>query len=223
MDMILVIIFLIFFIIILISYFDLLRYYNLQYRDQNDELLLSQYASMKRIKTNCKIIISFTTIPKRIHKIKPMITSLFKQTVRVDNIILNLPSKCKGDDYDIPSYMSKMVHITKSGQDYGPATKCIPTLLRESDYGTMIILLDDDFIYGEDFIEKLILESIRYPNCAIFSHGGIVVKPEFFVKDIYYLHQDVGDLFITDAKLRTYMKVESRTLPYINNYRILRL
>jgi hypothetical protein len=208
-------------IIILVQYFDLLRFCksHIETTEEEDKQIMIDYGKKRKIKSTNRIIISFTTTPTRIHKFKPMLISLFKQSVRVDDIVLNLPTKCNNESYVLPKYLKNMVHIAKSGQDYGPATKCIPTLLRESEYGTIIILLDDDFIYGEDFIEMLLTNSLKYPNKAIISTGGMLVKPEFFVEEIFQLNERK----ITDNHLRQYIKNEQIFIKYINNFRILGL
>ena len=65
----------------------------------------------------------------------------------------------------------------------------------------------------------LLTNSLKYPNKAIISTGGMLVKPEFFVEEIFQLNERK----ITDNHLRQYIKNEQIFIKYINNFRILGL
>ena len=124
---------------------------NINYYDRH-------YKKIKRVKTPDyrKIVISLTTIPDRIEKIKPALVSLLNQTRRVDEICINIPYKTiKGKKYTIPHWLKdlKNVKIRRVEKDWGPSTKLLPTLIREK-YNTIIIVVDDDVIYGSKIIES---------------------------------------------------------------------
>ena len=139
----------------------------------------------KRKNTDGKVIVSFTTTPNRIKFIRPMLNSLLDQSVRIDQISLNIPTELKGPKYVIPEECKNICNIYTAGKDYGIGTKFIPTLLRESECGTKIIWVDDDYVYGYDLIEKLIDASNNNPNKSIHSltssgkTEAILIKPEF--------------------------------------------
>ena len=107
------------------------------------------------------MIISFTTSPTRIHKCKPMLDSLLNQTERPELILLNIPKRFRrtGETYDIPEYVLNNVTINVAEEDYGPATKIIPTIkhLKEHQYpgDTRIIYLDDDIFYQDKMVETI--------------------------------------------------------------------
>ena len=105
------------------------------------------------------MIISFTTSPTRIHKCKPMLDSLLNQTQRPELILLNIPKSFRrtGETYEIPEFVSDNVMINVAEQDYGPATKIIPTVkyLKKNGYPeeTRILYLDDDILYQDQIIQ----------------------------------------------------------------------
>jgi len=107
------------------------------------------------------MIISFTTSPTRIHKCKPMLDSLLNQTQRPELILLNIPKSFRrtGETYEIPEFVSDNVMINVAEQDYGPATKIIPTVkhLKKNGYpeDTRILYLDDDILYQNQMVETL--------------------------------------------------------------------
>jgi len=113
-----------------------------------------EYKYKRKIK-NC--IISLTTTPDRISKIRPILISLLDQSYAVEEIRINVPYKsCKGKEYIIPDWLNKLksVKIYRTNKDWGPATKLIPTLL-DVKQNKKIIVVDDDVIYGYYTIETL--------------------------------------------------------------------
>jgi hypothetical protein len=218
--------FLIIFIIFTISYllyllyiidiYSLFRFMRLKYFCSKQ--YIQDYRHLKKC-TNDKVVLSLTTVPERIKKIKPMLNSLLNQTVRVDRIALNIPEKCKNKDYDIPNEYNELCNIFNVGRDYGPGTKYVPTLLREKDCGTKIILLDDDYIYGKDLIEVLLKESEKNPNKCLYigndfkTANGILLKPEFIDK--------VTHNYCDNQWLKDNLKVEKMKIPYKKNYKFI--
>lgn len=148
------------------------------------ENYIKNYKDVKKC-TKDKVVVSLTSTPKRIKHITPMLNSLLDQTVRVDQIVLNIP---ENDKYQVPEEYKNVCNIFTTGKDYGSGTKFIPTLLREGECGVKIILLDDDYIYGKDLIETLVKESDKHPGKSIYTgdefkaSGGILIKPEFINK-----------------------------------------
>jgi len=132
------------------------------------------------------VVISFTTTPDRVEKLKPMINSILDQTVKVDQIALVIPYKYKGQKYNLPKYINNVANVFPSGKDYGKGTKLIPILLREKEKDTIIVAVDDDRVYGKDFIESMITEAEKNPNTVLIDKSGavILVKPEYYGCDV---------------------------------------
>jgi hypothetical protein len=179
---------------------------------------LNAYNSKKKIIPE-KIVVSFTTTPDRIDKISPMLNSILDQTTKIDNIYLNIPEECKGKHYTIPDEYKDIVNIFTVGRDYGCGTKYIPTLLREAENGTNIILLDDDHIYGNDLIENLIKKSKEFPGKCIYAgnkfngSSGILIKPEFINK---ITHEHCDDKWLSDNLCVDKLKINySKNFKYI--------
>ena len=124
-----------------------------------------------------KFIISFTTSPERISKIKPMMDSILSQTKQPDLFILNIPEVFPRTNkkYNIPDFIRKNMTINVIKKDYGPATKIVPTIkyLKKNNYSledTYIIYLDDDIKYRPDMISAynfiLMLNKVKRVICA---------------------------------------------------------
>ena len=52
-------------------------------------------------------------------------------------------------------------------EDFGPATKILPTLKRYEETNTTIVYCDDDRVYHPDWLARLAATSKRHPGCAI--------------------------------------------------------
>jgi hypothetical protein len=107
-----------------------------------------------------KYIVSFTTTPTRMQKLKPMLLSIVNQSRKPDLIILNIPKifSRTEEKYNVPKYISRYAFVNIIDEDLGPATKIIPTIKYLNDnayekHDTRIIYLDDDVKYLNKMIE----------------------------------------------------------------------
>lgn len=171
-------------------YFDNIKSYDKKYRN------------ICRVKTkdHRKVIISMTTIPKRINKIKATLMSLLNQSRRVDKIYINIPYKTlKGETYKIPSWLKNLrnVNIRRIKKDWGPSSKLLPSLIRE-DHDTIIIVVDDDVIYGSKIVET-------YVN-SFYKRGCKDVITNFGSRVTNKLHLDDSEGFVPPPHLRIFSK-----------------
>ena len=189
-------------LISIILYFGIDRYI-LLHTQYNTNNLIESYNTLNKA-DNCRVVISTTTTPENIHKIKPMLLSILDQNVKVDQICLNLPSEKK---YNIPSDYKKILNIFNTGTIFNNnGAKIIPPLLRE-DLKTKIIALDDNQLYGKDCIESLINQSNKHPDNAIFIKKNnriiaLLFKPDFFKNNTidYYTNEYNDDWIIKNLK-----------------------
>jgi len=120
-----------------------------------------------------KIVVSLTTMPNRVQYLHNTLNSLANQSLKVDSIQLNIPLKYRRSDLgevnvsDIPQGFN-VYRCT----DYGPATKLIPTLKRYQKDDVIIIYCDDDRIYHEKWVERLVNTHTRNPGCCVFEEGA---------------------------------------------------
>ena len=131
----------------------------MHYKTWNDVYDLDiMYYKKLRVDIDGKVVVSLTTIPDRIGKISPTLYSILNQTVRVDEIRINIPYySMKGEKYVIPYGIKDLenIKIRRVDKDLGPATKLLPTSKYEK-YDTKIIVIDDDSVYGSCFVENLV-------------------------------------------------------------------
>lgn len=198
-------------IFIILSYYGIIRYLKLHIDSHSK--YIENYKNLPKASENNKVIISFSSNINKINKIMPMLKSILDQTVKVDQIVLNLPPN---DNYNIPKEYNDILNIFYCGKDYCEATKLIPTLLREDNADTIIILLKDDYIYGKDFIETMI-EELNKDNSAIISNNGILIKTSFF--DPKVVLQEKNNKNLTEDWILNNIKNKKKYIKYRENFK----
>ena len=203
--------------IILLTYFGIDRYTLLQIHKNNEKLTqkyIENYSKLEKHKIKDKVIISTYTTPERINKIRPMINSILDQTVKVDEIGIVIQEDKK---YIFPDYLNKIVKFFPAGKDYGKGNKIIPILFKEKECNTTIIALDDNIIYGKDFIQTLLEERDKNPGFVIVdnNHTCLLFKPENYGCEILKRDRDIYDekWFLENTK-------NSKIINYYENYKL---
>lgn len=128
-----------------------------------------------------RVVVSFTSLPKRFHKYARETVRLLKQQVFLPNqIYIAVPksSRRSNDTFVIPSWVRKDGQITvlRPDVDFGPATKLIPTLDAEKKLGfhnTRVVTIDDDNEghWSETSLLQLVAYSLHFEDAAIGYTG----------------------------------------------------
>ena len=150
-----------------------------------------------------RIVGSLTTIPSRIEQIEKTLLSISNQSYKLDAVYFYIPYLCLREDsgYQIPDTLTNYCHIIR-GQDYGPITKIVGALISEHDPDTIIITFDDDKIYPEELVKKLVSKHRIKPDCAIGSSGFKIGTFPFYIsmtfneysRNKHWYAFDVGNL-----------------------------
>ena len=131
-----------------------------------------------------KVIVSITTYQDRIDTVHYTIRTLLNQTYKPDMIILWLADEFK--DVDLPKELLEL-------KEYGLEIRYCKELRSHKKYyfamkefpNDIIITFDDDIIYPENQIEKLITTSKKFPGCVVANEVNKLV----FDKDFELLYQ----------------------------------
>lgn len=193
---------------IICSYYGITRYASMRYLGNKNikKVNLLNYSKLGKADDK-RVVLSLTTTPDKLNNIKPMLNSILDQTVKVDQIALNLP-KDKFENIQLPNSYDKFLNVFYTGTDYGKYEDIIPTLLREGDVDTKIIVLNDSVIYGIDFVKSMIEESNNNPDSVIIDkkNSAILLKPKFI---------DVGIDQLGDLDIYQYL-IQTNKVKYIN-------
>jgi hypothetical protein len=119
------------------------------------------------------LVITMTTLPSRIARMELTVKSLLRQSVGAAAIRINVPYESRRENvaYVIPPWLERLRSVTiVRCEDYGPATKLIPTLL-DSAPGARLLVVDDDRVYHPHLVEQMTARSDAHPDAAIAASG----------------------------------------------------
>lgn len=127
-------------------------------------------------RSSYRVVITLTTMPPRLPYLNETLLSLLDQHIQADAIYLNVPNRYLNYDkpIDIPSALSHLPVIINRCEDYGPATKLIPTLELERDPNTIIIAVDDDMIYKPTLLLLLLKRHFNNPTMVYANAGQLI-------------------------------------------------
>lgn len=118
-----------------------------------------------------RLVVTLTTTPARVLRLRPTLHSLLDQTEPPDRILLALPYETRAG---LPYPDLSRLRLPEGVEalrcvDEGPATKILPALRREP--SALLVVADDDVIYPRGFIATLLSEHRRRPGAAIGYRG----------------------------------------------------
>ena len=120
-----------------------------------------------------KLIISLTTIPPRMKLITPTLRDLLAQSAEVAEVRLNISRSYRRFDFDeadIPAYPSG-VKVCLVDEDYGPATKVLPTARAFANEDVEILFCDDDQHYPVGWAQQFLDARRERPDACIAETG----------------------------------------------------
>lgn len=120
-----------------------------------------------------KLVISLTTIPPRMDLIAPTLQDLLAQTADVAEVRLNISRSYRRFDFDpanIPEF-PKGVTVCLVDEDFGPATKVLPTARAFAGEDVEILFCDDDQHYPKGWAQKFLDARKHKPDACIAETG----------------------------------------------------
>jgi hypothetical protein len=130
-----------------------------------------------------RMIVSLSTLPDRIGRLRPTLEALLSQTRPPDEIVLAVPkfSIRQNRGYTLPSYLLQMprLRLLLCDNDWGPATKFIAVVQDEMAAGrndTLIMVVDDDRIYPSNSIEIYRHYNAKLTDAALCFRGGPIPR-----------------------------------------------
>jgi hypothetical protein len=139
-------------------------YINAKYLIQINKVYLninSQNQSIKNHNLNKELLVSLTSYYKRFDTLPLVLDSLQRQTIKPDKIELWIENK---DIKFLPKKISKFrdVNLRVCENDLFSYKKIIPALIENQN--RYIVTFDDDIIYSNKCLEKLIIKAKIYPE-----------------------------------------------------------
>lgn len=200
---------------ILLSYFGIFRYISLHMYKCSS--YVNNYKNIKKHQhhNSHKVIVVMTATEDNINNIEPTINSIFDQTVRVDEITLAVPYKL---NEKIPEHIKNTIWVHNFIKDYGDLNAFIEPLLKSENRDDIIIVVQNNMIYGRDFIEEIIDENKR-TNKIVYGknkdiYSGILLKQDYLKTGFEeYEEKDI------QKWLNTFQNVEDTNINYMEIYK----
>lgn len=128
-----------------------------------------------------KLIVSITSYPARIHYVHSVLSSIFAQTMKPDEIVLYLAQEqFPAKESNLPGVLSEMI---RSGNvklrwvdDLKPHKKYFFAFQEYPN--DLVITIDDDMIYAPDMIEILYNSYLRHPNAVSALRAHLMMFSE---------------------------------------------
>lgn len=135
-------------------------------------------------------IVSFTTIPSRMHNLDRVIEGFRAQTAKIDGFILWVPKKYRRPEfsgYSVPKLPTD-IDVRFCDEDFGPATKVLPAIHEFTGQDIQIIYCDDDEFYQANWAETLIQAAKENPDECATICGLQVASVDFdaYIQSQYF-------------------------------------
>lgn len=141
-----------------------------------------------------RVVVTMTTVPRRIPRLEPVLNSMLAQTWPVEAIYLNIPYRYNrtGELYRVPQWLRAKPGIRiRRCEDMGPGTHLLNGLRLEPDPWTFLVVVDDDHVYAPDLVEHLMRAALAHPGTAVASQGFLSIPRLALDKESpRYLHDD---------------------------------
>jgi len=153
-----------------------------------EEVRLS-FISLQRAESQCvrqpraDIVVTLTTLPKRIDVIHRTLKTILLGTACPRQILVWVPTYNRrlNQSYVFPDWLvqynasSELVRVFRVWQDLGPATKLLAALQKRSELGLAsdqrLMVIDDDVLYSRTLVETLDCYSNAMPDVAVGTTG----------------------------------------------------
>jgi len=116
-----------------------------------------------------KVIVTLTTLPDRLPYLQPVIDSIRSQKLIPEQIELYIPQKYRRKDLRVDSFTAFPAgcEVVRCDFDYGPATKILPAVKRHANSDVALVYCDDDRIYDDEWLSRLVSASEKNPGAVI--------------------------------------------------------
>ena len=147
-----------------------------------------------------RLVYSLTTNPERVWTVWKTISSLVNQEWKPDLIQVNIPhvylrSNQTFNDLDKVDILKHPLVKVHRCLDYGPITKLVGALETETDPETLIVVVDDDWLYPNYDARMMKQLAAAEPDFAVVGHCGdsLITNPEsdFWVPPFTNFKQNV--------------------------------
>ncbi|HCH2615921.1 TPA: hypothetical protein NKS80_001463 [Vibrio parahaemolyticus] len=137
--------------------------------------LVNLFSCKSRKSKSTKVVVSLTTYPKRISTVFLTIESIFNQDVNEDYIVVLYLSKEEFKGTALPSSLIRLQNrglvIKFVDGNIKSYKKLHYAIIKYLYFGSKIITADDDILYPNSWLRKLLETSNENPGCVCYYRG----------------------------------------------------
>lgn len=170
------------------------------------------------------IIVSFTSWKDRIENVPAVCNSILNQSLKADSIELNLSTdEFPNKENELPGDVIKLVSdgllkINWVKENTKSFKKFIPVLKKYYGQEYLLLTIDDDLLYGSDYIKMMVSEA---KDCDVFCpNSGLVGNRAIYRSSIFdssfweKLPNDIIDTGVDDTYIRFYLNYKKAKLKF---------
>lgn len=170
------------------------------------------------------IIVSFTSWKDRIENVPAVCNSILNQSLKADSIELNLstdefPNKENELPCDVINLVSDgLLKINWVKENTKSFKKFIPVLKKYYGQEYLLLTIDDDLLYGSDYIKMMVSEA---KDCDVFCpNSGLVGNRAIYRSGIFdssfweKLSNDIINTGVDDTYIRFYLNYKKAKLKF---------
>lgn len=209
------------FLVVVYNYFNYLGYIRLIKLYNMEPVKLYNNNVPKYNNHKIKIVITPDCESKDIvTRFCPIVNSMLLQNIQLHSIDIILPNECS---YKVEDSIKDYVKIRYLHADYDKNMRgIIHSLLQEIDNETIFIHIDQNILYGHDFIHNIISNLNKNTNCVYYHYDDIykcvVYKPDFFNYSMDYTKMTASNFKLYLAKNISLKKINN----YEHNFKIIK-
>lgn len=161
-------------------YLGLIRYIRLHMINPQNQA--EKYKSLKYPTKHVKTVATTAAETVDSPGLKASLNSLLDQTVRVDLIVVNVPENIRKD---MPPWLRMCSIVGMAGDEYDCGGLCtIPTLLREKEADTILIVVEPGYVHGKDFIQTVLEAYEEHGEKPLATKHAIIAKTNQFKPEL---------------------------------------
>lgn len=190
-------------LILFLGYYEILRYISIYFFGIDH--YLNNYSTLEK---NNDTVIIINSKESNIDKLDKTLKSIFDQTFKTSEVVVYA---MKGKHTDkLTKYKEYGIKVKEKPETIYTEHTDIYDSVKKYESTTYILSLNDDIVYGKDYVAVMIETSRSNPSTLIKQNQGIIFKPDYFSTDI-------SNANVKDDPFK-FLKAETEILKYNLNY-----
>jgi len=190
-------------LILFLGYYEIFRYISMYF--YNPSYYLNKYSDLEMVNNSVIIINSKESNTDKLEK---TLKSILDQTLKTNEVVIYVG---KGDHAEkLEKYKDYGIKVKEKEKSLFTENIDVYDSVKKYESTTYIIRLQDDVIYGKDYVGIMLENAWKNPSTLIEQKQGMVFKPDYFSTEIAQAESSENPF--------DYLNVEKKLITYNYNY-----